>query len=137
MSIQITQSSSVLNPESAFVINIAFNGTGFFKKIVIKDSFYPECNIYLYFRHEVVNGFYQKVNATTIAKDFNKASMGYTHIGSIPNGSGDGSSIPGQVIPKTQIMVPDAALLNTLYYKIRRKGKVEQTREWSIAFPNT
>ena len=29
------------------------------------------------------------------------------------NGSGDWDSIPGQVIPKTQKMVLDAALLNT------------------------
>ena len=41
------------------------------------------------------------------------------------NGPGDLGSIPGQVIPKTQKMVLDAALLNTQYYKIRIKGKVE------------
>ena len=28
-------------------------------------------------------------------------------------------------------MVLDAALLNTQYYKVRIKGKVEQSREWS------
>ena len=47
------------------------------------------------------------------------------------SGPGDRSSIPGRVIPKTQKMVLDAALLNTQYYKIRIKGKVEQSREWS------
>ena len=40
----------------------------------------------------------------------------------------DRGSITGQVIPKTQKMVLDAALLNTQYYKVRIKGKVEQSR---------
>ena len=35
------------------------------------------------------------------------------------NGPGDGSSIPSQVIPKTQKMVLDASLLNTQHYKVR------------------
>ena len=45
------------------------------------------------------------------------------------NGPRDWGSIPGWVIPKTQKMVLDAALLNTQYYKVRIKGKVEQSRE--------
>ena len=45
------------------------------------------------------------------------------------NGPGNQSSIPGQVIPKTQKMVLDAALINTQHYKVRIKGKVEQSRE--------
>ena len=32
------------------------------------------------------------------------------------NGSGDQGSIPGRVIPKTQKMALDAALLNTQHY---------------------
>ena len=32
-------------------------------------------------------------------------------------------------------MVLDAALLNTQNYKVRIKGKVEQSREWSSALP--
>ena len=47
------------------------------------------------------------------------------------------SSIPGQVIPKTQKMVLDATLLNTQHYKVRIKGKVEQSRERSNALPYT
>ncbi len=35
------------------------------------------------------------------------------------NGPGDLGSIPGRVIPKTQKMVLDAALLNTQHYKVR------------------
>ena len=35
---------------------------------------------------------------------------------------GDRDSIPGQIIPKTQKIVFDAALLNTQYYKVRIKG---------------
>ena len=45
------------------------------------------------------------------------------------NGPGDLGSIPGRVIPKTQKMVLDASLLNTQHYKVRVKGKVEQSRE--------
>ena len=33
-------------------------------------------------------------------------------------------------------IVLDAALVNTQYYKVWTKGKVEQFREWSNAFPN-
>ena len=51
------------------------------------------------------------------------------------NGPGDQGSIPGQLIPKTQNMVHDTALLNTQQYKERIKGKVEQSREWSSALP--
>ena len=49
------------------------------------------------------------------------------------NGQGDRGSIPGRVIPKTQKMVLDAALLNTQQYKVRIKSKVEQSRERSSA----
>ena len=41
------------------------------------------------------------------------------------NGPEDRGSILGRVIPKTQKMVLDATLLNTQYYKVRIKGKVE------------
>ena len=47
------------------------------------------------------------------------------------NGPGERGSIPGQVIPKTKKKVLDASLLNTQDYKVRIKGKVEQSREWS------
>ena len=49
------------------------------------------------------------------------------------NGPGDQGSISGRVIPNTQKMVHNAALLNTQHYKIRIKGKVEQSRERSSA----
>ena len=47
------------------------------------------------------------------------------------NSLGDRGSIPGRVIPTTQKMVLDATLLNTQYYKVRIKGKVEQSKEMS------
>ena len=47
------------------------------------------------------------------------------------NGLGDLGSIPGQIIPKTLKMVLDTSLLNTQQYKVRIKGKVEQSRERS------
>ena len=53
------------------------------------------------------------------------------------NGLGDWGSIPGSVIPKTQKMIIDAALLSTQHYKVKIKGKVEQPREWSSALPYT
>ena len=53
------------------------------------------------------------------------------------NGPGDLGSIPGRVIPKTQNIVLDASLLNTQHYKVRIKGKVEQSRERSSTFPYT
>ena len=34
-------------------------------------------------------------------------------------------------------MVLDATLFNTQHYKVRIKGKVEQSREWSSALPYT
>ena len=46
-------------------------------------------------------------------------------------------SIPGRVIPKTLKMELDTTLLNTQYYKVRFKGKVEQSWEWSSALPYT
>ena len=45
------------------------------------------------------------------------------------NGLGDLGSIPGRVIPKTQKIVLDASLLSTQHYKVRIKGKVEQSRK--------
>ena len=51
-----------------------------------------------------------------------------------PNGPG---SIPGRIIPKTLKLVLNTALLNTQHYKVRIKGRVEQTRKWSRALPNT
>ena len=53
------------------------------------------------------------------------------------NGPGDRGSILGRVIPKTQKMALDAALLNTQHYKVGIKGKVEQSKERSSAFPYT
>ena len=49
------------------------------------------------------------------------------------NGLWDLGSIPDRAIPKTQKMVLDATLLNTQHYKVRIKGKVEQSRERSDA----
>ena len=53
------------------------------------------------------------------------------------NGLGDLASIPGQVIPNTQKMLLDGSLLNTQHYKVRIKGKEEQSREWISALPYT
>ena len=50
-------------------------------------------------------------------------------------GPGDRGSIPGRVIPKTQKIVLDAALLNTQHYNVRIKDKMEQSRERSSVMP--
>ena len=67
--------------------------------------------------------------------------MSYQSIGLMSrvftNGQGDQGSIPSQVIPKTQNIMFDAALLNTPHYKVRIKSKVEQSWEWSSALPYT
>ena len=55
----------------------------------------------------------------------------------IANGPGDLGSIPGCVIPKTLKMVLNTSLLNTQQYKVRIKGKVEQSKERSSALPYT
>ena len=51
----------------------------------------------------------------------------------LARGPGDRGSISGQVIRKTQKLVLDATLLNTLYYKVRIKGKGGQPGEMSSA----
>ena len=50
---------------------------------------------------------------------------------------GDLGSIPGHVMPKMLKMVLDNSLINTQQYKVRIKGKVEQSRERSCALPYT
>ena len=49
------------------------------------------------------------------------------------NGPGDLGSVPGRVIPKTLKMILDTSLLNTQHYKVRIKGKVDQSWERSSA----
>ena len=51
------------------------------------------------------------------------------------NGTGDQGSISGLVIPKTFKIVLDTSLLNAQNYKVRIKGKVEQSREMCSALP--
>ena len=53
------------------------------------------------------------------------------------NGLGDQVSIPGQVIPKTKIMVIDTSLLNTLHYKVYIKSRVEHSQKRSSTLPYT
>ena len=53
------------------------------------------------------------------------------------NGPGGLGSIPGRFITKTLKMVLVTSLLNTRQYKVCIEGKVEQSRERSIAFPYT
>ena len=51
------------------------------------------------------------------------------------NGLEDRGSISGHIIPKTQKMVFQASLLNTQHYKVRIKGKMEQSKKKNSALP--
>ena len=53
------------------------------------------------------------------------------------NGPGDQGSISVRVIPKTFKVALDISLLNTQQYKVRIKGKVEQSRERNSTLPYT
>ena len=53
------------------------------------------------------------------------------------NGPGDVGSIPGRVKLKSQKMVLGTSWLNSQHYKVRIKGKVEQSRETSSALSYT
>ena len=67
-----------------------------------------------------------------------KNKVTYVQVGrECTNGPEDRGSIPGRVIPKTQKMVLDIALLSTQQYKVRIKGKVEKSRERGSPLPYT
>ena len=51
------------------------------------------------------------------------------------HGQGDQGSIPGRILPKTQIL--DTSFLKIQHYKVHINGKVEQSRECNGALPNT
>ena len=51
------------------------------------------------------------------------------------NSPGEWGSIPCWIIPKTLKMILDTSLLNIQPYKVRIKGKVDQSREGSRALP--
>ena len=53
------------------------------------------------------------------------------------NGPGDHGSVRGDVIPKTWKITLDISLLNTQHYKLRIKGKVEQSGARSSTLPDT
>ena len=53
--------------------------------------------------------------------------------GVFANGPGDLGSIPRRVIPKALKVVLDTSLFNLQQYKVRIKGKVEQSCERSSA----
>ena len=72
---------------------------------------------------------------------FSYINLSYLLIGQLgrvfANGPGDLGSIPGRTIPKTLKIVLNTSLLNTQQYKVRIKGKVEQSKERSSALPDT
>ena len=76
-----------------------------------------------------------------VSLDNNRKLYFYQSIGLMSrvfaNSMGDWGSIPGWVIPNTQKMVLDTALLSTQHYKVRLQGKMKQSRERSRALPYT
>ena len=95
----------------------------------------PICQCSHIINHEIC------VGSDTDSSFENLARTLYIYIGPavrvFANGPGDLGSIPGRVIPKTLKMELDTTLLNTQHYKVRFKGKVEQSWEWSSALPYT
>ena len=89
----------------------------------------------------VVSNFYDDNHYTTgiSSYDYNQAFTNEFDLMSrvFANGLGDQGLILGHVIPKTQKMVLDAALLYTQHYKLRIKSKVEQSKKWSTSLPYT
>ena len=74
----------------------------------------------------------------TIQFNISKAGFFFAHMGRVfTNCPEDLGSIPGRVLPKTFKMVLDTSLLNTQQYKVRLKGKVEQSLERISALPYT
>ena len=51
------------------------------------------------------------------------------------NDPGEWGSILGRVIPKTRKMILEAASLRCQHYKVRIKGKMVKSKEWSSALP--
>ena len=77
-------------------------------------------------------------NLSTTGRMWHKANYSSRVVGRVfANGLGDQGPIPGQVIPKAQKMVLDAALLNTLHYNVQIKGKVEQSSGRCSTLPYT
>ena len=67
----------------------------------------------------------------TVRQKREKNAESIVSIPSFTNGLGDRGSFPGGVIPKTQKMVLNTALINTKHYKVCIKVKVDQSRERS------
>ena len=83
----------------------------------------------------VVELLFAKVNMHCSLRNYNAFIGLLSRV--FTNGPGDQGSIPDRVIPKTQKMVFDISLLNTQHYKVRIKGKVEQSKERRSALPYT
>ena len=82
---------------------------------------------------ELQSCYYVHFRTNTIGKGMNPGPA----VRVFANGPRELGSIPGRVIPKTLKMELDTTLLNTQHYKVRFKGKVEQSWEWSSALPYT
>ena len=100
--------------------------------------------MYVYLRNRIWNWIIYKVDMLwnlTNQPTYRLKIVPYSYTDQVSkvfvNCSGNRSSIPDRVIPKTQKMVLDTSLLNTQHYKARIKGKVEQSRERSGTLPYT
>ena len=91
----------------------------------LSSKFYVIISLFSFFQFYAVvsrNGnVYYSSGCTTIHINFIPGLMSRV----FANGQGDRGSIPGRVIPKTQKMVLDAALISTQHYKVRIERKVE------------
>ena len=109
---------------------INVSSTNFIKKKKLKSCFKILITLFNSSNLELIFGEFKYLKCITY-RDIGLAVRVFA------NGPGDLGSIPGRVIPKTLKMVLDTTLLNTQHYKVRFKGKVEQSWEWSSALPYT
>ena len=96
---------------------------------------YPTCSSRGRPEGSLFNSYYTEVSGRALLLSLDCLFVLVSRL--FANGPGDLGSIPGHVIPKALKMILDTPLLNTQKYNVRIKGKVEQSRERSIALPFT
>ena len=108
-----------------YALSISFSPSDFMDTSSIYLILFPcTCQVYRY--TSLLIAIYLSVNFL-ISTSWSVPNIGIM-VRVFANSLGDLGSIPGRVIPKTQKMVLDATLLNTQHYKVRIKGKVEQSK---------
>ena len=82
---------------------------------------------HMIFKHDLLKTFFKRTLVRFFCMQLNSFTYFNLNTGQLAKGPWDRGSIPGQVIPKTQKMVLDAALLSTQHYKVKNKNEVQQS----------